>query len=85
MGSAPPLLSKVITQIVNPLIGLMFSVAAVVFIYGVVEYIRNAANDDGKMTGRRHIAWGLVGLVVMVSVYGIINLIQNFPYIKEIQ
>lgn len=63
--------------ILNPLIRLMFVVALVVFLWGIVEYIRGAGSSDSREQGTRHIIWGLIGLFIMVSVYGIIELFKN--------
>jgi uncharacterized membrane protein len=65
------------TVILNPLIKLMFAAAIVVFLWGIIEYIKGAGSADSREQGTRHIIWGLVGLFIMVSVYGIINLFKN--------
>jgi len=72
------LISKLITQIVNPVIGIIFVVALAVFIWGIVEFIWNAANEEKRTTGKQHIIWGLVGLLIMATVKGILEIIQNF-------
>lgn len=59
-------------EIVNPIITLLFAVALVVFLWGVFQYIRNSDSSDDRKTGTKHIIWGLVGLVIMVSAYTII-------------
>jgi uncharacterized membrane protein len=63
--------------ILNPLIRLMFAVALVVFLWGIIEYIKGAGSPDSRAQGTQHIIWGLVGLFIMVSVLGIIKLFQN--------
>jgi hypothetical protein len=63
--------------ILNPLIRLMFAVALVVFLWGIIEYIKGAGSPDSREQGTKHIIWGLVGLFIMVSVYGIITLFKN--------
>lgn len=63
--------------IVNPLIQFAFIVAFVVFIWGVAEFIRNANNPEGRKKGQDHMIWGVLGIVIMVSVFGIINLLIN--------
>jgi len=70
-------LFKVNEVIVNPLIVLMFVVALLVFFWGLVEFIYKAGSDDGREVGKRHIIYGIIGMFVMVSVYGIIRLILN--------
>jgi hypothetical protein len=67
-------LSKVIVQIINPLILLMVAVAFVVFLWGVFEFIAHAGEESKREEGKKAIMWGLVGLVIMFGAYGIINL-----------
>jgi hypothetical protein len=74
--SVPELLGRINQYILNPIIVLMFLVALVVFFWGLVELIRDAGGE-GKETGRRHIMWGIVGLFIMVAVYGIIRIILS--------
>ncbi len=62
-----------ISNIVQPLITLMFIVAVLVFVWGVVEMIMNASNEEARQTGTRHMMWGLIGLFIMFAVYGILN------------
>ena len=56
---------------------LLFAVAVLVFLYGVFEYIRNSDSEDGRSEGQRHMLSGVFGLFIMISVFGIINLILN--------
>lgn len=70
-----PFLEKVKEQIVNPVIQLLFVLALLYFIWGVIQFIRDSNNEKGRATGRWHILWGTVGLFIMVSVFGIINFI----------
>ena len=58
--------------ILNPLIILMMAVALIVFLYGAFEFLKNADNEQGRDTGRKHMLWGLIGLVIMVSAWSII-------------
>ena len=68
-------INKFITAIVNPLIILMFALALVYFLYGVFLFVKNADAEGDRETGKTHILWGLVGLFVMVSVYGILKIV----------
>ncbi len=62
-----------ISNIVQPLIKLMFIVAILIFVWGVVEMIMNASSEEARQKGTRHMMWGLIGLFVMFAVYGILN------------
>jgi len=43
----------------------------------LVKFIFNAGNEDAKKDGQRLMIWGLVGLFVMVSVWGLVRFIGN--------
>ena len=72
------IINKLVTGIVNPLIGIIFVVAIAVFFWGIIEFIWNADNEDKRATGKNHIIWGLVGLLIMATVGGILEILQNF-------
>lgn len=67
-------LATLANVIVNPLIRLLFAVALVVFLWGVFEYIKDSDSSDGREKGKKHIIWGIIGLLIMVSAYSIINI-----------
>ena len=69
------LLNKVNEFVLNPLIILLFVVALIVFLWGLVEFISKAGSEEGRETGKRNMVWGVVGMFIMVAVYGIIKLI----------
>ena len=64
-----------ISNIVNPIIYFLFAVALLYFLYGVLLFIIHADDETERATGKRHMFWGIVGLFIMVSVYGILGLI----------
>jgi len=69
------LINKILANIVNPLVTLMIAVAVVVFLYGVFEFVRNAESSEERKKGGMHMLWGAIGLFIMVTAYGILNLI----------
>lgn len=66
---------KINAKIINPAIEIAFIIALVVFLWGVVEFIRGADNEEKRTLGRQHMLWGIVGFVVMFGVFGIINIL----------
>jgi len=62
-------------QIITPIIYLLFALATVYFLYGVFQFVRNAESPDKRSEGAKSMIWGIVGLFIMLSVKGIINLI----------
>jgi len=88
-GGIKSLVFKINEFILNPLIKLGFVIALAYFIWGVVQYIRDRESGhiwdssmfdkDGetKKKGADHIVWGLVGLFIMVSTFGILKVITG--------
>jgi uncharacterized RDD family membrane protein YckC len=70
-------LSGIIAYVINPGILLLFSVASIVFIYGVVVYWIKGSGPNDRATGGRHILWGLVGMLIMIGTFAIMSFVQN--------
>jgi len=71
------LLKKIEVAIINPLLYFMMGLALVYFLWGVVEYLMHGDEPDARATGTQHIIWGIIGLTIMVSVFGIMRLIES--------
>lgn len=69
------ILNKINEFILNPLILLVFGIALLVFFYGIFEFIRSETSDGGREEGKRKILYGLVGMFIMFSAYGLIHLV----------
>jgi hypothetical protein len=60
--------------ILFPTIMLLIGVGFFVFLWGCFEYFINSTNDQGREKGVKHITYGIIGLVVMTSAYGILSI-----------
>lgn len=72
--------------IINPLIFLLFAAAAVYFVFGLLQFVMNSSSDEARDKGKRHMVYGLIGLFIMVAVYGILNIILgtfNLPTVSQ--
>lgn len=38
-------------------------------------FISNADNDEARSIGKKHMVWGIVGIVIMVSAYSILRMV----------
>lgn len=81
--SVKQLVFKISDNILNPLIMLGMAVALAYFAWTVISYVkdRNSGyvfDDKGKRggDGASRMIWGLVGLFIMVSAFGIMRLIK---------
>jgi uncharacterized membrane protein YidH (DUF202 family) len=66
-------IGKVDTVIINPLIGFLFALAVLYFIYGVAQFIFNPDNEEQKTTGKSHMMWGIIGITIMMGVWTLLN------------
>ncbi|PIQ31318.1 MAG: hypothetical protein COW61_03950 [Candidatus Yonathbacteria bacterium CG17_big_fil_post_rev_8_21_14_2_50_46_19] len=76
-------LKKINDIILNPIIVLFFAIALIVFMAGVLKYIKNADNEKARTEGGLHIVWGIVGMFIMIAVYGILHLVAKTFGIDE--
>jgi ABC-type phosphate transport system permease subunit len=70
-------IEKAYSVVVEPLLFLIFGLAFIMFIWGVFEFIRDSEESKGREQGKQNIIWGAVGMVIMVSAFGIINIIMG--------
>lgn len=58
------------------LVPFIFAIALLSFLYGMFKYfIQNGATEDGQKKGKQLIIYSVAGFVLMVSIWGIVNLI----------
>jgi hypothetical protein len=74
--SADEMLSRLFEYIVNPIIFLLFAVALLMFIWGVIRYIGKSGDASDREQGQRHMLWGLIGLTIMAGAWGIVRLLS---------
>jgi len=69
------LTTKITEEILSPIIGVMFLLAFVTFVYGIYGMISSSDDSEKRENGKRSIFYGSAGMAIMFSVYGIIRLI----------
>ena len=68
-------LNNINQYILNPIILLAFAVALLIMFWGIFQFINSETADDKRDEGKRKIFWGLFGMFIMFSAYGLIHLI----------
>lgn len=70
--------SFIINTINNVLVPVLFAVAFIVFLWGAFyTFIVGATSEEAKEKGKSLMLWGLIGFFVMVSIWGLVNLLTN--------
>lgn len=75
IGSGSTGVIGAINTVVVPVI---FALAFLVFIWGVVNYLFISGGDETKRAeGRQFAMWGILGIVVLFSVWGLVSLLLS--------
>ena len=70
-------LQKVEAALINPIITLLGLAAFVIFVYGIVEFVAGAGNEEKRSIGQKHMLWGFIGLTIMFGAKAIIAIMAD--------
>lgn len=65
-----------ISGILNFIIPMLITIAIILFIYGVIQYIV-AKEDASKDKGRSYMIYSIIGLFAIVAVWGLVQVLVN--------
>ena len=80
-AAVPASVGKIKTEIINPILELLIALAVIYFLFGVVKYFmgaRERSDSQGAEEGKQHMLWGIIGVAITVSAFGIVNVIIRF-------
>jgi hypothetical protein len=70
-------LVETIFDLINFAIGILVGVAIASFFWGLIKYLFSAKGGQDQKKASNIMVWGILGLFAMLSVYGIIRLLQG--------
>jgi hypothetical protein len=77
-GEINSFVGKISSFINSTLIPLLFGIALLVFLWGIFKYfILGGGDEEKREEGKQLMLYAIIGFVVMVSVFGIVNMIAN--------
>jgi hypothetical protein len=77
MQTASTLIGRFESYIINPALLVLFAAGFLLFVFGLVEFMVTMGRGGESDEGKQHMLWGVIGMLIMVSVYGIIALLNN--------
>jgi uncharacterized membrane protein YjfL (UPF0719 family) len=77
MQAASNLIGRFETYIINPALLILFAAGFLLFVAGLVEFMFTLNAGGERSEGKQHMLWGVLGMLIMVSVYGIIAILNN--------
>jgi hypothetical protein len=69
------LLCKV-AEILNAVLPVLIALGVVYFVWGVITYMI-ASDEEAKTKGRDRIIFGIIGLAVIIAVWGLVAILRN--------
>ena len=63
---------------IDRIIGLLFAVATLVFLWGIVVFIASAGDEKERSRGKYLMTWGIIGLAVMAVAWGLAGILVNY-------
>ncbi len=65
-----------IQQLINSTVSVLIALGVVYFVWGVVQYVIGDS-EEAKSKGRDKIIYGIIGLAVIIGLWGFVNLVVN--------
>jgi len=79
LGVVTPYTDGIINFINGILVPVLMAIAFIVFLWGVFKYfIYGADNETERATGKQFVLWGIIGFVIILSVWGLVTIVRDF-------
>lgn len=62
----------------NIVITILFILMTIYFIWGVIQYVLAAGDEEKLKSGKKHMIYGLIGMAVAGAVWGIVQIIWGY-------
>jgi uncharacterized membrane protein HdeD (DUF308 family) len=66
-----------IYYLINLAFPVLIAIAVFVIVWGIFQFVLKAGDEEARKTGRSLILWGVIGIFLMLSVWGLVNIVKN--------
>ena len=73
-----------VSEILNAIIPVLIALGVVYFVWGVITYVISS-DEEAKKAGRNRIIYGIIGLAVIIGLWGLVNILKNTFGLGNIQ
>lgn len=70
-------INYVVCVINSSILPFILALSVTIFAYGVVQYIIGAGEETKREKGRQFMIWGVIALTCMVSLWGLVRIVNN--------
>lgn len=67
-----------IRTLFNYALVIIFSIAAIYFLWGVIQYILQAGDEGAQKKAKQHMLYGIVAIAVMLAFWALVLVITNY-------
>jgi uncharacterized RDD family membrane protein YckC len=75
MDTLSRFVQNITDAIIEPVIFFLFALAFYYFVLGLIPFVLNSDDPKARSVGRGHLIWGIIGFLIMTSVYVILQVI----------
>lgn len=75
LGDNEPTIPELIGRVIKAALGIVGSLALVMFIYGGITWMTAAGNSEQVTKGKGIIVWAAIGLVVIFASYALVHFV----------
>lgn len=69
--------SWLVSDVLSVIFPVLLAIAVFVIVWGIFKFILNAGDEEARKTGRSFILWGIVGIFLMFSVWGLVRILTG--------
>ncbi len=66
-----------LTSLGNIALYLLTALAVIYIVWNVVQYLIHGSGEEGRGKASMNILWGIIGLFVIVSIWGLVNILTG--------
>jgi len=64
------------SELLNAVIPVLIALGVIYFVWGVITYVISS-DEEAKTSGRNRIIYGIIGLAVIIGLWGLVNILKN--------
>ena len=67
-----------IKSVINAVIYILFALMALYFFWGIFQLVSAGGDEKKVASGKQHMIWGILGIVVAAALWGIVAIVAEF-------
>ena len=75
--AAQSIVGRIESALLFPVLSFMLALALLYFLWGGYQFVLNAESESERDKGKRHMLYGIIGMLVMVSALAILRIAAN--------